>query len=63
MTIDVPLATDIQNTCQFAMDESRCKINGFSATSNLAGGAARPQLADFLATPMISCAAQQQRPR
>ncbi|MHC2438743.1 hypothetical protein [Bradyrhizobium sp. USDA 4451] len=62
MTIDVPLLTDIQNACQFAADESRRKINGFLATSNLAGRAARPQLADFLATPMISCAAQHLRP-
>ncbi|MBR0895882.1 hypothetical protein JQ616_13040 [Bradyrhizobium tropiciagri] len=63
MTIDVPLLIDIQNACQFGQDESDSKINGFSTTPNQPGSATRRQPADFLATPMISCAAQHQRRR
>ncbi|MHC2251858.1 hypothetical protein [Bradyrhizobium embrapense] len=63
MTTDVPLSTDIQNACQPRADESRRKINEFYATSNVPNDAPRSALADFLATPMISCAAQHQRLR
>ncbi|MGY3690744.1 hypothetical protein ACVIGA_000824 [Bradyrhizobium sp. USDA 3240] len=63
MTTDVPLLTDIQDACQLGTSEYGSKINGFSATSHVPDAAARVRLADFLATPMISCASQHQRPR
>ncbi|WP_143279088.1 hypothetical protein [Bradyrhizobium sp. C9] len=63
MTTDVPLSIDIQNACQFGADESGSKIKGFYATSHVPDAAARGGLAEFLATPMISCASQHQRPR
>ncbi|WP_342711788.1 hypothetical protein AAFG13_09045 [Bradyrhizobium sp. B124] len=63
MTTDVPLLIDIQNACQLGANESGSKINRFPATSHVTDAAARGGLAEFLATPMISCAAQHQRPR
>ncbi|WP_194460808.1 hypothetical protein [Bradyrhizobium sp. CCBAU 53421] len=63
MTTDVPLLIDIQNACQLGASESDCKINGFSATSNVPDDAPRGGQAEFLATQMISCAAQHQRRR
>ncbi|WP_375789452.1 hypothetical protein ACE10Z_20080 [Bradyrhizobium sp. Pha-3] len=63
MTTDVPLLIDIQNACQLGTAESRCKINRFSAPSNVPDDAPRSRLAEFLATPMISCASQHRRPR
>ncbi|WP_244070825.1 hypothetical protein [Bradyrhizobium sp. Ce-3] len=63
MTTDVPLLTDIQNACQLGEDESHCKINEFSATSHVPDDASRGCLAEFLATPMISCASQHGRLR
>ncbi|WP_143271520.1 hypothetical protein [Bradyrhizobium mercantei] len=63
MTIDVPLMTDIQNACQLDADEFCSRINRFSGTSNQPGDLSRKRQAEFLATAMISCAAQHQRPR
>ncbi|WP_298376594.1 hypothetical protein [uncultured Bradyrhizobium sp.] len=63
MTTDVPLLTDIQNACQLGADEFFCRINGFSATSHVPDDAPRGRLAEFLATPMISCASQHQQRR
>ncbi|WP_194469592.1 hypothetical protein [Bradyrhizobium sp. CCBAU 51753] len=62
MTIDVPLVTDIQDACQFGPMESGSEIKAFSTSSNLPDDAARAPPADFLATPMISCAAQHSQP-
>ncbi|MGY3489602.1 hypothetical protein ACVW1C_007485 [Bradyrhizobium sp. USDA 4011] len=63
MTTDVPLSVDIQNACQLGTNESLCKINRFSVTSHVPDDASRGRLAEFLATAMISCAAQHRRPR
>ncbi|UGA47686.1 hypothetical protein HU230_0017295 [Bradyrhizobium quebecense] len=63
MTTDVPLLIDIQNACQLVTDESYSRINTFSATAHLPNDAPRGRLAEFLATAMISCAAQHRRPR
>ncbi|NEU94922.1 hypothetical protein [Bradyrhizobium uaiense] len=63
MTIDVPLLIDIQNACQSPTDESDNKINGFPTSPNLPVAAARGPPAEFLATPMISCASQHQQQR
>ncbi|MCC8982468.1 hypothetical protein [Bradyrhizobium acaciae] len=60
MTIDVPLLINIQNACQFLTGESDNKINGFSTSPNLPVAPARGLPAEFLATPMISCASQHQ---
>ncbi|UFX48338.1 hypothetical protein HAP47_0017450 [Bradyrhizobium sp. 41S5] len=63
MTTDVPLSDNIQNACQLDANESQRKINRFSVTSHVPDDAPPGLLAEFLATAMISCAAQHRRPR
>jgi len=63
MTIDVPLLIDIQNACQFGPDDFYSKINMFPVTSDSSRRVPRRRQAEFLATAMISCAAQHQRVR